>query len=45
LAGNVARMGDVINVYKILVERPKGINHSEDLGVDGDIILEYILEK
>jgi len=26
-------------------ENPKGRGHSEDLGVDGNIILEWILEK
>jgi hypothetical protein len=33
------------NVYKILFGRPEGRDHSEDLGIDGKIILEWILEK
>jgi hypothetical protein len=33
------------NVYKILVEKPAGGDHSEDPGVDGRIILEWILGK
>jgi hypothetical protein len=33
----------VINAYKILVGEPEGKNHSEDLDVDGKIILEWIL--
>jgi len=34
-AGHVARMGCKRNEYKILVGKPEGKNHSEDLGVDG----------
>jgi len=33
------------NAYKISVENLKGRNHSEDLGVDWRIILEWILGK
>jgi hypothetical protein len=33
------------NAYNILVGKPEGKNHSEDLGVDGKIILEWILGK
>jgi hypothetical protein len=33
------------NVYKIFVRNPEGEVHSEDIGVDGRIILEWILEK
>jgi hypothetical protein len=28
------------NVYKILVGKPKGRDNSEDLGLDGTIVLE-----
>jgi len=38
-------MGDMRNAYKILVGKPEGKNHSGDLGVDGKIILEWILRK
>jgi len=38
-------MGDMRNAYKILVGKPKGKILAEDLGVDGKIILEWILEK
>jgi hypothetical protein len=31
------------NAYKILVEKPEEKDHSEDLGVDRKIILEWIL--
>jgi hypothetical protein len=31
--------------YKYLVGKPEGRNHSEDLGVDGKIILEWMLGK
>jgi hypothetical protein len=37
-------MGE-INAYKILVGYLKGRDHSEDLGVDGRIILQWILRK
>jgi hypothetical protein len=33
-------MGDNINAYNIWLENLKGKDHSEDLGVDGTIILE-----
>jgi hypothetical protein len=33
------------NDYTISVRKPKGENHSEDLGVDGRIMLEWILGK
>jgi hypothetical protein len=42
--GHVARMGEMRNSYNISL-KPKGKNHSEDLGVDGKIISEWILEK
>jgi hypothetical protein len=35
----------VRNAYKIVVGKPEGKDHSEDLGVDGRIILEWILGK
>jgi len=33
-AENIARMGEMRNSYKILVIKPKGRNHAEDLDVD-----------
>jgi hypothetical protein len=38
-------MGEVRNAYKISVGKPKGRDHSEDLGEDGRIVLEWILGK
>jgi hypothetical protein len=38
-------MGGVRNAYKILFGNLKGRDHSEDLHVDGKIILEWILGK
>jgi hypothetical protein len=35
----------MINTYSICVERLEERDHSEDLGVDGKIILETILGK
>jgi hypothetical protein len=42
-AGQVARMGEMRKAYKILAINLKGRNHSEYEGVDGKIILEWIL--
>jgi hypothetical protein len=44
LVGHVARMGAVGNVYSVF-ENLKGRENSEDRGVDGKIILEWILGK
>jgi hypothetical protein len=38
--GHVALMGDVRNSHSIFVQKPERRCHSEDLGVDGNIILE-----
>jgi hypothetical protein len=35
----------MINVYKIWLESLKGSDHSEELAIDGRIILEWILGK
>jgi hypothetical protein len=43
--GHVECMRKVKNGYKISVENLKGRDHLEDLGVDGRIILDWILEK
>jgi hypothetical protein len=32
-------------VYRVLAGKPEGKNHFEDLGVDGRIILRWILRK
>ena len=37
----MARIGDRRGEYSGLVERPEGKNHLEDLGVDGNIILNW----
>jgi hypothetical protein len=43
-AGHVAHMGDVRNT-KCSSQNLKGRDHAEDLGVDGRIILERIMEN
>jgi hypothetical protein len=46
--GRVARMGNMRNIYiyiKFWLESLKGRDHSEDPGVDGKRILEWILRK
>jgi hypothetical protein len=43
---HVARVGEMRNENKMLIaENLKGRDQSEDLGVDGKIILEWILGK
>jgi hypothetical protein len=44
-AGCVDPIGDIRNACDILVGKPEGKGYSEDLGVDGKIILEWILGK
>jgi hypothetical protein len=39
-AGHVACMGEDRSVYKVLVGKPKGKNHSEDQGIEGRMGLE-----
>jgi hypothetical protein len=38
-------MGEMRNAYKILFPNVKGKDHSEDLRVDGKVILEWIFWK
>jgi hypothetical protein len=45
LAGHVAYIERMRNAYSILVGNPEGKNHTEDLGVDRRIILEWVLGK
>jgi len=40
----VAYMGEMRNIYKILVRKPEEKDNSDDLRVDGRIILGRILE-
>jgi hypothetical protein len=42
---HVAHMGLMKNAYNVWAENLKGRDHSEDLGVDGSIILVRILGK
>jgi hypothetical protein len=43
-AGYIARMGEMRrNAYSVPVGKPEGRNHAEDQGVDGRIMLEWIL--
>jgi hypothetical protein len=36
---------EIRNSYNILIRKPEGKDNSEDLSIDGRIILEGILEK
>ena len=38
-------MGEKRGVYRVLVGKPEGRNHLRDPGVDGRIILRWILRK
>jgi hypothetical protein len=42
-AGYGGLIGEMRNVYKILIRKPEGKNHLEDLGVDGRVILTHSL--
>ena len=42
-AGQVARMGERRGVYRVLVEKPEDKSHLENPGVDGRIILKWII--
>jgi hypothetical protein len=42
-AGHVARMGEGRGVFRVLVWRPEGENHWEDLGVDERITFSWTL--
>jgi hypothetical protein len=44
-AGHVARMGEGRDIYRILVGRPEGKNHWEDLGLGGRITLRWTLGR
>jgi hypothetical protein len=41
---HVARMGEIRNAYKILVKKPEGKRPIEYLGLDVEIMLEWIFE-
>jgi hypothetical protein len=43
--GHVVRMGERRAVYRVLVGRPEGKNHWEDLGVGGRITLSWTLGR
>jgi hypothetical protein len=38
-------MGEVRNAYNILIRKPEGKNHLEDLGVDGGMIFKMDLRQ
>jgi len=44
-AGHVACMGEERRVYRVLVGKPEGKRHWEDLGIDGWIILGWISRR
>jgi hypothetical protein len=44
-AGHVAHMGEGRGVYRVLVGRPEGKRHWEDLGIDGRITLRWTLRR
>jgi len=42
IGGHAARIEEIRNVYKILVGKPEGKDHAEDIGINVRIILEWI---
>jgi hypothetical protein len=42
---HIALTGDMKNAYKIFIGKPEGKRPREDLGIDGIIIIEWILGK
>ena len=44
-AGHVARMGERRGVCRVLVGKPRDVDHLGDPGVDGRIILRWIFRK
>jgi hypothetical protein len=38
-------MGDRRDACRLLLGRPEGKNHTEDLGVDGSIMLKWLFKK
>ena len=43
--GHVASMEDKIIAYRVLVRKPGGKSLSDNLGIDGKIILKFIIQK
>jgi hypothetical protein len=41
--GRVARVGDKRGACRVLIVRPEGRNHLEDLGVDGMMMMMMII--
>ena len=44
-AGHVEHMGEGRGLYTVLVGKPEGKNHLGDPGIDGRIILRWIITK
>jgi len=43
--GHATHMGERRGAYRVLVGKPVGKNHLEDLGIDGRIILKLFFRK
>jgi hypothetical protein len=43
--GHVAHRGEIRNAYRVLVGKPEVKKHLEETGIDGRMILKWILGK
>ena len=43
--GHVASKRERIGTYKVLVGRPEGRKHLQDPGIDGRVMLKWIIKK
>jgi hypothetical protein len=44
-AGHITCLGEMRNAYKILVQKPEGRYHLEDLGIDAEVNIRMDLKR
>jgi hypothetical protein len=45
MTGHVARIGERRGACRVVVGKPEGKNHFQDLGIDEKIILQWIFKE